>query len=268
MAGNNSIRGDETVTFTDNMSFDGTERGGKMTTDGQLWIGATALPHVRLGSLTAGTGVSITNGSGTITIGLSGAVVGQTITGNTGGALSPVLGNWNILGSATPSGTNPVSSAGSGNTLVLNVQRSQAVASTDLTRVGLAAFNSAQFSVDANGFVALNAGGFTWNNVTAASATMVKENGYQANNAGLVTLTMPSVASSTFGDTIKVAGFGAGGWLIQCVATQIIHVGSAATAAAGSVASTNRYDGIEIVCSSTTTEWFVNPSFVGNLTVV
>lgn len=109
-------------------------------------------------------------------------------------------------------------------------------------------------------------GGFAWNNITAASATMAKENGYQSNNAGLVTLTMPSVASSTFGDTIKVGGLGAGGWLIQCVATQLIHMGSTATAAAGSIASTNRYDQLELVCSSTTTEWFVRYS-VGNLTI-
>lgn len=67
MAGNNSIRGDETVTFTDNMSFDGTERGGKMTTDGELWIGSTAAPHVRKGSLSSvDNSVTITTGNGTI----------------------------------------------------------------------------------------------------------------------------------------------------------------------------------------------------------
>ena len=68
MAGNNSIRGDETVTFTDNMSFDGTERDGAMTTDGELWIGSTALPHVRKGTLTAGTGITITPSAGSIEV--------------------------------------------------------------------------------------------------------------------------------------------------------------------------------------------------------
>lgn len=106
----------------------------------------------------------------------------------------------------------------------------------------------------------------TWTNVTGTSATMAKSNGYQSNNAGLVTLTMPSVASSTFGDTIKVGGFGSGGWLIQCVATQIIHFGASATTAAGSLSSNNRYDQVELVCSSTTNEWFVRYA-VGNLTV-
>ena len=105
-----------------------------------------------------------------------------------------------------------------------------------------------------------------WNNVTGTSATMVASQGYQANNAGLVTLTMPSVASSTFGDTIRVSGLGAGGWKIQCVATQLIHLGSSATSAAGSLASTNRYDSIDLVCSSDTTQWFVM-SVIGSLTV-
>ena len=53
MAGNNSTVGLETITFTDNMSFDGTERGGAMTTDGELWIGSTAGRHVKKGSLTS-----------------------------------------------------------------------------------------------------------------------------------------------------------------------------------------------------------------------
>lgn len=105
---------------------------------------------------------------------------------------------------------------------------------------------------------------FTWINVTGTSATLVQGNAYQANNAGLVTLTMPSVASSTFGDTIKVGGFGSGGWAIQCVATQLIHYGATATSAAGTLISTNRYDQVELVCSSTTTEWFVR-YVIGNL---
>jgi len=51
MAGNNSTVGLETVTFTDNMSFDGTERGGAMTTNGELWIGSTAPRHVQKGTI-------------------------------------------------------------------------------------------------------------------------------------------------------------------------------------------------------------------------
>lgn len=75
MAGSSSITGNQTVTFTDNMSFDGTDRGGAMTTDGQLWIGATASNrandggHVRLGNITSSDGsINVVNGPGTIDI--------------------------------------------------------------------------------------------------------------------------------------------------------------------------------------------------------
>jgi hypothetical protein len=49
MAGFSSITGDESIMFADNASFDGTQRGGKITTDGQVWIGSTASPHVKKG---------------------------------------------------------------------------------------------------------------------------------------------------------------------------------------------------------------------------
>jgi len=96
--GSSSITGDETILFADNMSFDGTQRGGKMTTNGQLWIGSTASPHVRKGTLSSADGsLDIIVGAGTIDLGVNGTVVGQTITGNSGGALSPTAGNWNIV---------------------------------------------------------------------------------------------------------------------------------------------------------------------------
>ena len=86
---------------------------------------------------------------------LNGSTVGETITGNSGGALSPTAGNWNILGSSVVAGTTPVTTVGSGSTLTIDVQRSQAIASTDATKIGLSAFDSARFTVDANGFVSL-----------------------------------------------------------------------------------------------------------------
>lgn len=70
MGGFSNVTGDQygTVMNSDNCSFDGTARGGVMTTNGQLWIGSTAAPHVRLGTLVGGSGITITPGSGTITI--------------------------------------------------------------------------------------------------------------------------------------------------------------------------------------------------------
>lgn len=68
MKGFTGVNGLEDGVFSDNASFDGTQRGGFMASDGQLWIGSGTGRHVRLGTLSAGTGISITNGPGTISI--------------------------------------------------------------------------------------------------------------------------------------------------------------------------------------------------------
>lgn len=95
--------------------------------------------------------------TGFVTLSSTGA--GKTITGQSGGALSPTANNWNIFGATVAAGTSPVSTSGSGSTLTTNVQISQAIAATDATKIGLSNFNSAHFSVDANGFVSLTGGG-------------------------------------------------------------------------------------------------------------
>lgn len=97
--------------------------------------------------------------------------------------------------------------------------------------------------------------GFTWTVVTGASQLMVSNNGYIANNAGLVTLTLP--ATSSVGDQINIIGQGAGGWLVQCGAGQTVVVGSSTTSAAGSVASTNAKDSFYMVCTTANLEWTV-----------
>lgn len=84
--------------------------------NGQLLIGSNATNPVPA-NLTAGTGISITNGAGSITIGVNGSVVGQTITGDSGGALSPTAGNWNIVSTST----NGIDTSGSGSTLTVGM---------------------------------------------------------------------------------------------------------------------------------------------------
>ena len=114
MAGSSNVSGDESILFADNMSFDGTQRGGAMTTNGELWIGSTVAPHVRKGTLVAGPGVDITPSSGSITIGLSGGGVGiDTVIPNTGINVVPDgTGSISILTSNTTLKTN-----GTANTL-------------------------------------------------------------------------------------------------------------------------------------------------------
>jgi hypothetical protein len=114
------------LVFAVNSDFSGSATpsiANGLATNGQLWIGRTAVnaggTHIDVATLTAGTGVSINNGAGSITIAVNGSVVGQTITGDSGGALSPTAGNWNILGT-TVSGSG-ISTSGSGSTLAVRM---------------------------------------------------------------------------------------------------------------------------------------------------
>lgn len=57
--------------WADNVRFDGTGYPGAITTNGQLLIGSTASPNIRVGSITAGSNIAITPGAGTITTALT-----------------------------------------------------------------------------------------------------------------------------------------------------------------------------------------------------
>lgn len=169
MSGSSNLSGDESILFTDNMSFDGTERGGKMTTDGQLFIGHTASTrannggHVVLGS--------ITSPGGTITVGFSDPNITLDVAGGSmavdsfalQGGISPVVpdgaGLVTFQGTTVAAFGTPVGTFGSAaNTMQLRVQFASAIAATDATQVGLSSFENSQFAVDANGFVTLVGG--------------------------------------------------------------------------------------------------------------
>lgn len=124
------------------------------------------------------------------------------------------------------------------------------------------------FTPGANSLNLEAAGGstFTWNEITGTSDTMAVGNGYVANNAGLVTLTLP--ASATFGSVIRVAGLGAGGWKIAQNAGQTIKFGTLATTTGvgGYLSSTEDLDAVELLCVVADTDFSVISS-VGNITV-
>lgn len=69
--------------------------------------------------------ITITNADGTAgnpNLVVNGGKIGETITGDTGGALSPTAGNWNIITNVTAINSGKtVSFSGSGSTLTLNV---------------------------------------------------------------------------------------------------------------------------------------------------
>lgn len=111
-------------------------------------------------------------------------------------------------------------------------------------------------------------GGFSWHEVTGTSQLMVSNDGYVANNVGLVTLTLPT--TSVLGDELSIVGKGSGGWLIAQNAGQQIIYGNQSTTlgATGSLASTAAADSIYLVCTVANLEWTVATGPQGNITVV
>jgi hypothetical protein len=80
----------------------------------------------------------------------------EFLEGDDGVPVGPNAGDIIFVKSAVvAAGSTPIESTGNAgtHTITYNIQTSQAIASTDPTKIGLAAFNSADFTVDANGFV-------------------------------------------------------------------------------------------------------------------
>lgn len=104
---------------------------------------------------------------------------------------------------------------------------------------------------------------FTWNETTGTSATIAVNNGYIANNAGLVTYTLPT--TSAVGDVFEVVGKGAGGWKVAQGASQLIKWNSGGvagtnqttTGTGGHIDSTDILDSVRLVCTVANTTWTV-----------
>lgn len=164
-----------------------------------------------------------------------------------GGANSHTI---NDLGVAT-NGQLPIGSTGA-----------DPVLATLTAGTGISITNGAG-SITING----SGGGLSWTDVTGTTQAMAVNNGYTANNAGLVTLTLPTTAA--YGTTMAVVGKGAGGWKIAQNSGQTIHFGfvNTTSGATGSLASTNQYDVVFLLCTVANTDFTVIQS-IGNLTVV
>jgi hypothetical protein len=107
-----------------------------------------------------------------------------------------------------------------------------------------------------------------WTEVTGTSQAMSENEGYTANNAALVSLSLP--ATSAVGDWVEVNGRGAGGWsIIQGAGQQIFFGNVASTAGAtGSLDSTLQYDCVKLRALANDGSAWVVVSSVGNLNAV
>jgi hypothetical protein len=307
MAGFSNITGDESIMFADNASFDGTERTGKLTTNGQLWIGSTAAPHVKKGTITSPLGtVTIGYSSPNITIDVAaGTGVVETLTGNTG-VVAPVAGNINTVG------TGSITIAGSGNTLttqLTGLTNNAVLYGLGTATIGLVApTNNGVLTTGTSGTPVITAlasnGQLIIGSGSGAplAATLTPGTGITITNAansitisatggsfawvdvttatqalsvqtGYVTdhtnvaYTLP--ATAILGDQIRIVGK-LGSWSVAQNAGQQITVSSASSTVgvSGSVASTNVGDCMWLVCiTAGASTIWRAESFVGNLTV-
>jgi hypothetical protein len=102
--------------------------------------------------------------------------------------------------------------------------------------------------------------------VVGTSASITKWGEFFANNASLVTLTLPTTAAQ--GDKYRIRGKGAGGWNIAQNAGQLIHFDGqvTATGTGGSIASAGQFSEITIECMTANTTFCV-VAYVGNFTL-
>lgn len=110
-------------------------------------------------------------------------------------------------------------------------------------------------------------GGLTWTVVTGTTQAAAVNNGYIANNAGQVVITLPAV--SAVGDIIASTGINnATGWKIAQNAGNQIFFGTSSTASGtgGSLTSTATRDAVHLVCTSVNANWQVL-SAIGNITI-
>lgn len=273
MPGFSSITGQESVMFADNCSFDGTKRGGVITTDGQFWIGNSASPRVRVGTITSPLGtITIGYSAPNITIDLAGGGVGIdsiNVDASTPPGTDPVLpdgaGQITITGAQVAAGVigaNVIRTDSlAANTFTIEIQRTTTSATPDSSDNGVSHFNSAHFTVDANGFVSSTGAGFPWID-QGSSITLSINTGYFVTAA--TTQTLPAAPSQ--GDVIKIICDTTGAVVVTANAGQTIRLGSSVTAVAGTFTSTARGDALELIYRAATTQWLALNS-VGNWTV-
>lgn len=120
-----------------------------LATNGQFWVGTTVVnaggTHVNVGNLVSPNGSIIFGySSPNITAIANSSTTGQTITGDSGGALSPTAGNWNVFGL---SGSK---TSGSGSTLTV-----KSPPYADFPATSTATVNSGSF-ITAGGNIILN----------------------------------------------------------------------------------------------------------------
>ena len=230
---------------------------------GQRWVDAGdghaeyfLLGYISFAGVVQANWVQLSGGSGNL----------QTLTGNTGGALSPDSGNINIVGDSSG-----IQTSGSGSTLTATLASipNTSLANSSITLVSGAGISITTSPVSLGGSTTISSTvtGFTWSVITSLSQNLVASSGYFANSTDIVVFTLPTTAA--VGDSFRVSGLPTGnGWsIIENAGQSIVYGAKQTTIATGSLSSTVNTDSVYLVCAVANT-LFVVQSSIGNLTVV
>lgn len=178
-------------------------------------------------SMTPGTGILITNQDGVggnPVFSVDGSVVIENVLLDYGAfnPITPIAGQIIIHGTTIAAGTHPIRTDGfAANQCNIEVQFSQAIASTNATNVGLSAFNSAQFTVDANGFVSM-LNGLPIAKVMVDTFTGPGTNPVLPDSTGKITVTGGQVAAGTTANVIQTDSLAANTYTIQIQRSQAV----------------------------------------------
>jgi hypothetical protein len=229
-------------------------------TTGQVLTGATGADPVWASP--AASSISITGDSG-------GALTGNsfTFTGGSTGLTFAGAGSTETLG-----GDLVVANGGTGNTTftAYSVLCAGTTATGAFQNVsGLGSSGNVLTSNGAGALPTWQAAGasFVWSVITANQNAAVN-NGYIANKASNLVLTLPTTAA--VGTLIEITGMNTAlGWTIAQNVGQQIFFGTSTTTSGtgGSLSSSNIYDAVRLVCNVANTSWIVISS-IGNITVV
>lgn len=167
-------------------------------------------------------------------------------------------------GLLTGNGTNAVSSTTlADGELLIGTTGGAASAATLTAGTGISITNAAgSITIDATG------ASFSWIENTSSTVSMSVNTGYINNPAsGSVTYTLPTTAA--VGDVIEIIGNTGSGFSVAQNSGQTIRLGSVASTSGtgGSVASSNQYDSIKLVCTAANTAFRITDAVTSQLTI-
>jgi hypothetical protein len=164
----------------------------RSSTQAAATVGANGVAHFNSSDFTVDSDGFVSLIGGSVGVTSFAVQTGTSPVTPTGGGLVTVNG------SVVLAGTNPIRTNGTGaNTYAIEVQISQALAATDATKIGFANFNSADFSVDANGFVSLLGSGQAIDSIGVDATSGTGTNPVLPTVAGLITVNGALIAAGT-----------------------------------------------------------------------